>query len=373
MIREEAERHNTTLGDIAARAGVSKTAVSRVLNGRQIRIGPEKREEILALAASLHYRPNIIARSLQGRTTRTVGVVVPDLTTLFYPELVHRIETRLATEGYQTIICNSKDKPLHERQQLDNLLARFVDGLILVPAAGGANLTFLRDIHLRRVPLLMLDRYYPDEAFHYVAADNRGGAAAGTAWLLKQGVTRVLYLGEERRNQALEERVAGVREAIIGSTAQFPADDFFLCSPERAAVSKACQALLDKRGPGAGVFLESHRLLMGLLDACRERHLRIPDDLVTVGFDPFEPCLLTAGDLASLRVLTSPPTTILQNTQAMADEACQFLLSCFGQGQHQGDATWRKLLKPELIAGGMPLASTPHHKPRSTMSYNHQD
>lgn len=353
MTQEKAERRNTTLGDIAERAGVSKTAVSKVLNGRLIRIGSEKREEILALAESLNYRPNMIARSLKGRTTRTVGVVVPDLTTLFYPELIHRIETRLASEGYQTIICNSEDEPVHERQQLDNLLARLVDGLILVPVAGVTNLTFLRGIHTRQVPLLMLDRYYPDEPFHYVATDNRAGAAAGTAWLLEQSVTHVLYLGEECRNQALEERVSGVRDAIAGSTAQFLERDFFLCSPDRSAVSNACQALLDRVCPGTGVFLESHRMMMGLLDACRERNLRVPDDLATVGFDPFEPFLLTEGDLGSLRVLTAPPTTLLQNTNAMADEACQFLLSSFEEGQHQEDVTWQKLLKPELITKGI--------------------
>jgi len=342
------KHHNVTLSDIAARAGVSKTAVSKVLNARPIRIGAEKRADILALAKSLNYRPNIIARSLKESTTRTIGIVIPDLTTLFYPELVRRIETRLAAEGYQTIIGNSGDDPVRERQHLDNLLGRLVDGLILVPAAGSANLAFLRSIHDRGIPFLMLDRFYPGELFRYVATDNRGGAAMGADWLLKEGATRVLYLGEKRRNHALEERLAGVRDAASGANMQFFKRDVFLCHTDRSTVGATCRKLLERTCSGTGVFLESHRMMLGLLDACCERDLRIPTDLPTVGFDTFEPALTTNRELESLQMLTAPPAMLRQNTVALAEEACSFLLSNF-EGNSEGVANWQRILKTDLI------------------------
>jgi DNA-binding LacI/PurR family transcriptional regulator len=336
------------LSDIAQRAGVSKTAVSKVLNDRPIRIGAARREQILRLARELRYRPNIIARSLNRRSTRTVGVVVYDMSTLFYPQLLRTLELSLACEGYQTLICNTEDNPVREREQVDNLLGRLVDGLVVAPACGAGNIEYFRTIHDQGTPFILIDRYFPGEPFRYLVTDNCAAARNGAAWLLRRGVRTLTYLGERGRNPAVDERLAGVRAAAQQQGVALRDEDVVFCDVSRISIRKALQARLARAPRGAGLFLESNRMLMGVLDVCRDARRSVPADLRIVGFDPFGPDLARPADFGSLHVLTEPVPTIQQDTGRLAALATAYLLASF-KGESADAAAWQCRLPAKLV------------------------
>ncbi|MBU4200765.1 MAG: LacI family transcriptional regulator [Verrucomicrobia bacterium] len=309
-----------SLKDIAKKTGVSITAVSNVLNRRPIRIGDEKRRLIVKTARDFNYRPNLIARSLKRKKAGAIGVVVPDMTTLHYPELIRLLEVKLFAHGYQTLICNSQDNALCEKEHLETLRSRFIDGLVIAPAENGINAPLLRRISESGTLVLCVDIYLPREKFHYVTTDGRTSARQGAAWLAGKGVSRVFYLGERQRHQALDDRLAGVKDAVSMSQ-----KDIILCAPERGEIHERCRTALRDPLSGAGFFLESNRLLPGLLDAARELRIAIPVNLPIIGFD--SPVLVINGaeDFASWRILTAPVPVIRQNVAAMAEETAKYL------------------------------------------------
>jgi len=318
-----------TLKDIADKVNVSKTAVSKVLNGRNIRISEDKRLRIHKVASQLGYRPNIIARSLQNQATETIGIVIPDMTTLFYPEIISSIEQSLASKGYKTIICNTRDDSAREKSQLEDLLSRQVDGFVIAPAPGNTNLDLFRQIHESSRPFLMIDRYFPGEPYHYVVSDNREGAKSGVKWAASQGVRRIAYIGGEARNQAVDDRLAGVEEASAAHNIAFADKDVFLHKPESPQISESYDKILRKADTGLCVFLESNQFLMGVLGACRQLDLLVPNDIKVVGFDPFEPEIASPEDFETLRVLRGPIPILKQSIVQMGVKASEYLLRSF--------------------------------------------
>lgn len=318
------------LKDIAGKVGVSTTAVSKVLNRAPIRISDEKRRLIVNTAREFNYRPNLIARSLKRKKAGAIGVVVPDMTTLHYPELIRLLEVKLFAHGYQTLICNSQDNAICEKEHLETLRSRFVDGLVIAPAEGGINAPLLRRISESGTLVLCVDIYLPKEKFHYVTTDGRTSSRKGAAWLARTGVSRVFYLGERQRHQALDDRLDGVKDAVKMSQ-----KDIILCAPERGEIHKKCLNALHSLPPGAGFFLESNRLLPGLLDAVRDINLTIPGDLPIIGFDP--PVLVINGgkNFASWRMLTAPVPVIKQNVAAMAEKTAEYLTVKFAKPSAQ--------------------------------------
>ncbi|OGS21241.1 MAG: hypothetical protein A2252_06110 [Elusimicrobia bacterium RIFOXYA2_FULL_39_19] len=320
----------TRLQDIAEKVKVSKTAVSKVLNNIPIRISPEKRNSIIHTAKKLNYRPNIIAKSLRDKTTKTIGIVVPDMSTHFYPEIIKSIETRLSSFGYQTIICNSEDNADKEKDCIENLLNRIIDALVLVPAGGNGNIKYLQNIHKSSLPFILIDRYFTGEAFRYVAADNYEGAKKAAEMLIKNGVKTFYYLGSNVRNQTLDDRLAGLRAGLKEASVEFGGANIVLCSSQRSVVKEAGIKILGNDMHNACVFMESNRYTAGLLDATKEKKLRVPDDFIIAGFDPFEPEVKTAEDFENLKILGGPILTIKQPIEKIGALAGEYLVSSLG-------------------------------------------
>jgi len=335
-----------TLKDIAEQVKVSKTAVSKVLNGRAIRISPEKREKILLTARRLGYRPNFIARSLQNNATATIGIVVPDISNLYYPDIIRSVEMKLSSQGYKTIICNTEDDPQRERALIEDLLSRQVDGFMIAPANGEENLELFRQIHAGGRPFVLIDIYIPGEPFHYIVSDNREGARAGVRRLAREGTRRIAYLGDRARNGSLDDRLRGVGEEAAARGLAFDQSRILLCEHRRESVAASCTRLLASGAEGLGLFLESNRFLMGLLDACLGAGIAVPDDLKIIGFDPFVYDIAYPRDFRALGVLRGPVPVLKQSMERMGELASEYLMSSF-EKQLEGD--WQLMLPVELI------------------------
>lgn len=319
---------NVRLKDIAKKIGVSTTAVCNVLNDKPIRISKAKREEILELAEALNYKPDIIASGLKNKKTKSIGIVIPDMRTLFYPEIIRAIEKDLRKNGYNTIICNTADDPFLEKEQIENLLSRRVDALVLAPADGKENLKFFRSINKSEIPLIFIDRYYEKEQINFVATDNLNGAAKGVKELLKSNgkIKRIIYIGESKRNLPLEERLKGVKKEASDNGIRMLSNDIFLIEPEKKKMISIGNKIFEKKLKDFGIFLESNRFLSGLLAAAAEHAISIPDDVCIVGFDPVELKIDSQEDIEGIRTLKKPIPVILQNISGISRAVVAYLL-----------------------------------------------
>jgi len=336
------------LKDIALEVNVSQTAVSKVLNGLPIRIGQEKKDKIIETAQRLGYSPDMIARGLRNRETKSIGIVIPDMSTLFYPELLRSIEIKLSSHGYQTLICNSGDDPVGEREHIETLLSRSVDGLVVAPTAGRENIDYFKQIHESKKPFILIDRYFAGEPLNYIVTDNKLGAQQGAGILAGRGVTRIFYLGNKIRNQSLDDRLAGVQDESVRRNILFESDQVFLTETDRNSVRETAERMLDNNLKRTGVFLESNRLLMGLLDAACRKGLRIPDDFSVIGFDPFIAEMIYPGDFDSLQIIREPLSLIRQDTSGMVKAIDEYLVASLGKQPRQ---YVRKMLPAEIILG----------------------
>lgn len=333
-----------TLQDIADAVGVSRGAVSQVLNSRPIRISRAKCNMIQELADKHDFRFNLVARSLRSRRTKSIAIIVPDMSTHFYPSLVRAIETALGRTGYRTFVCNTYDDPAQEEEVIEDCLSRLVDGYVVVPVSEGGREGALQGVHAAGKLLVCMDRYVPDAPYNYVVSDNEGGARQGVELLARSGIRQVAYVGSRRRNHALDERQAGARgvaqERGLGFTA-------YLANDTRKDVATSARGAIKA---GTGLFVESNRHLMGVLDGYAAARQRVTDRMPLIGFDAFEPVVRSSADLKALTVLDGPVPYLQQNIDGMGQHVAEFLLAAFEKGT-AGEC--RKKLPVEIVEGGI--------------------
>src|SRR5262245_29778594 len=162
----------TTMKRIAEELGVSITTISKVLN-EQPDIGAATRARVLAKVDELGYRPNAVARSLTLRRTHTLGVVIPDLMHSFFVEIVSGIEPVMSAHGYGLLLCSSGENPVKERNELEMLRARQVDGIVLASAHASGNTDVLKQMAALGCALVMIDRDdHPKLKCHRVITDD---------------------------------------------------------------------------------------------------------------------------------------------------------------------------------------------------------
>src|SRR5690349_6826210 len=162
----------TTMKRIAGELGVSITTVSKVLNNRDD-IGHATRARVLAKVAELGYQPNAVARSLRLRRTHTLGVVIPDLMHSFFVESVAGLESVARTHGFGLLLCSSNENPVREREDIEMLRQRQVDGIVLASANAAGNTDLLQRLAALGVGLVMIDRDdHPDVRCDRVLTDD---------------------------------------------------------------------------------------------------------------------------------------------------------------------------------------------------------
>ena len=204
-------RPHSTIKDVARLAGVSIATVSHVVNAtRVVREGTA--QQVLDAMRALRYSPDINARSLRNKKTKTVGMVVADISNQFFPQLANSIESVLGQEGYSIIIANSGGEVENERKLLTLLAGRRVDGLILVPAANESG--HLANLSAQGIPIVLVDRKLPGVHLDSVTVDNGPATRAVTELLLQAGHSRIAIISGRLSSSASSERVDGYLDAL---------------------------------------------------------------------------------------------------------------------------------------------------------------
>lgn len=263
------------LGDVAALAGVSPTTVSRVLNNRGY-LSEATRTKVYEAMRQLNYRPNAIARSLQGQKSLLVGLVFPTVSNPFYGEMAYRIESHLTTIGYKTILCNSNDHPESEQRYLDMLIANQVDGVIT-----GAHSSLVAEFPHLGAPLVTIDRAETGRAPN-IRCDNYDGAYRASTLLAERGSRNILHITSTASHHNLRQQ--GYRAALAEHSLTPVVLELGFDTPVDAQRTMIAD-YLGAHPEVDGVFASNDLYASMVLDFARETGISVPEELQVIGFD----------------------------------------------------------------------------------------
>lgn len=291
-----------TRNTVAQHAGVSTAVVSYVLNNGPRPVAPETRERVLRAIAEVGYRPNSVARALRSKRTMTLGLLVPDSSNPYFAELAKALEDAAFGKGYALLMANSSNDPERELSQLRALVARQVDGLLVVRT--GATASLHAEVPVETA-LVLLDRAIDRDLFPSVTADNYGGARAGVEHLAAHGHERIACVSGPADVAAARDRERGWAAAMADAGLKAEPALVVRSAFSREGGYESARKLLGSRRPPTALFASSDLQAVGVLRACHEAGVRVPEDLAVVSFD---------GTHES--EFTCPPLTVVQQSVA---------------------------------------------------------
>ena len=312
-----------TIIDVADRAGVSTATVSRVLSGSKA-VRPETERRVLAAVDALGYRPSGPARALAGSRTRTLGLIMTDLSQAFYPELSRAVESAAQARGYTMILANGAGDSLREAGYLDLLAERRVDGILV--ASWGITARHIDWLVRAPVEVVLLTCRAPGVPLPAILAASRQGARLAVEHLVALGHRRLGEIAGPAESAATSERRAGVLDAIAATG--LPAGSVAVAHSrgDFASGETAAAALLAATPRPTGLICYNDLVAAGALKAARAAGLSVPGDLSVVGFD----------DVPLAAMLEPPLTTVAQPVAEMATWAVERIserIEAFDRGE----------------------------------------
>jgi LacI family transcriptional regulator len=307
-----------TIQDVANRAGVSISTVSRVIN-KSVPVEPQTEERVREAIAALGYRPNLLARSFRRRVTHTIGLIVPDNSNPFFAEVARVIEDAGFAEGYSVILGNSDLSEAKQAAYVDVLLAKQVDGLIvtstgLIPSESGHDVS--ERILESGVPCVAVDRDLGEMPIDQILVDNhRGGFDAGR-YLLGLGHRRFACVVGPSDLTPSAGRIAGFRHALADAGVELPAAAIVRGNGRHDGGMAAAQELLARGIDFTAVFAFNDLMAIGVIGAFQRAGRRVPDDVSVIGFD----------DIPQASATYPAVTTIAQPIAEMGRCAVRLLL-----------------------------------------------
>ncbi len=326
-----------TMKDIARELGVSIVTVSKVLRNHED-IGDETRKRVLDLVKELKYTPNLAARGLVTGRTYLVGLVVPDLLHPFFAQIAKSLSGALLKKGYCLTISTSEDDPDLEERELERLLGRRLDALVI--ASSCTNPAAFEDILKQGPPFVLIDRHFVSLDSNYVGIDDEAVGVLATSHLIDVGCKRIAHLrGPE--NSPGQGRLKGYLDTL--SKRRMSASPQYISSPRRVDVQSResgadlMRQLLKLDPPPDGVFCYNDPMAIGAIHAIHEAGLRVPEDVAVIG----------SGNLHYDSELRVPLSSIDQQTELIGERAARLTLSLLESKVRPRSKTI--ILQPELV------------------------
>lgn len=261
------------LTDVAKLAGVSPTTVSRVINKKGY-LSEKTIQKVNDAMRELGYKPNNLARSLQGKSAKLIGLIFPNIRHVFYAELIDKLEHELFKKGYKTIICNSEHDSEKEREYIEMLEANQVDGII----SGSHNLG-IEDYNRVTAPIISFDRNLSPD-IPVVSSDNYGGGVLAAQTLVKTGAKDIIMItGNDNSNSPTGLRHAGFASILPDAPIINVSSDF---SPVRKEME--IKNILTQQKPDA-IFASDDLTAILIINIAKELGIPVPDQLKVIGYD----------------------------------------------------------------------------------------
>jgi len=324
------------LKDIAKDLNLSVVTISKVLRNHPD-IGKETRQRVLQRMKELNYRPNLAARALVTGRSHAIGLIVPDLVHPFFGEVAKALSGVLRAKSYSLVLASSDGDPQLEQQEIEQLLARRVD--VLVIASVLTDGTVFRAIQEQKTPVILIDRKIDRFIGHFVGIDDVQAGRLATEHLLEIGCKRLAHLGGPDVSTAMG-RLQGYREVLAqrdiperpGTTVPRGTGDD---AGDRSGY-EAMRRLLALKPRPDGVFCYNDPTAMGAMKAVLDAGLRVPEDVAIVG----------CGNVAYAEYLRAPLTSIDQRSAEIGRRAAQLALTLL---ENPPKRPKQIVLTPELV------------------------
>lgn len=324
-----------TLRDVGKRAGVSAMTVSRVINGRE-GVDIETQRRVEAAIEALDYVPNRVARGLISQKTATIGLIVPDVVNPFFSPVLRGAELTARKAGYRLLVCNSEGDLRLEREYVEDLVAHRVDGLLLAPAMDISRHCVFPLLR-RGFPVVLIDRALPDLDCDLVVADSASGAKRLVEHLIAVGHRDIAHISDADDTSTGQERHRGYAEALAAAGIPYRDELVFRTTVDRIGGYRATQQVLSLRPLPTAIFTVNNMTAVGAMQALRETHLSVPEDMALVCFD----------DVEHLAVVSPFLTVVDQPAETFGSLGAQLLLERISG--KAGNRTRRIVLQTDLI------------------------
>jgi LacI family transcriptional regulator len=327
-----------TLKDVAAMAGVHPATVSRALNPEtRPLVSEETADRILAVADSLGYRPNTVARSLRTRRSNSVGVLIPDLNNPLFPPIVRGIEDRLAADGYVALIGNTDSADERERLVFESMRDRHVDGFVLATAR--LRSPVLAEAAAARIPVVLVNRSAEGYGFPSVSVDNERGMAISVSYLASLGHRKIAHVAGPQDISTGLSRYRGFVAAMAAHG--LPVDEELVAYATAYSIDegeRCCRALL-AAGECTAIAAANDMLAVGCYAALEAAGALCPRDISVVGFN----------NMPFMDRLTPPLTSVSFSHYELGKQAGRLVLEQIAGGPRTADVHY---LAPELLVRG---------------------
>jgi LacI family transcriptional regulator len=322
------------LKDIARDLNVSVMTVSKVVRNCPD-VGPETRKRVLARIKELNYQPNWVARSLAARRTFIVGLIVPDLMHSFFAEIAKGVSTALRPLGYDVVICNSEEDATLETSEIERLLARQVDGLILASAQPPSAVDPVARIEARGVPFVLIDRHFHSANASFVGADDEAIGRLATNHLIERGCQHIAHIAGPETTPGVG-RLKGYRDALAAAGMSVPASYVTRATDDESGYYAACKLLALRPRPD-GIFGYNDPVAAGAIKAVLEEGIQIPGQMKLVG----------AGNVHYSDLLRVPLSTVDQRSTDIGSQAAEILAKALASKRRRPAVSVR--IEPTLI------------------------
>lgn len=300
-----------TLRDIAARTGYSVNTVSHALSGKTD-ISETTRAEIARVAAEMGYIRNTAASGLRSGRSRTIALILPDVANPHFIIVFRGIEAFFRTKGYTVFVLNTDEDPIIERAAIQAALAQNADGILLCPAVGGDNVTYLQSTG---VPFCLIGRKAEDQSADFVVCDDEEGGYLAATHLLEMGHRHIAFFDGDARISTSRERLAGCRRALAEKGLELPDERVLPLSVKAGQNRTRMRTFLENHPDVSALVAFSDLLAFEAVCVLEEMGKRIPEDISIVGFD----------NICTDFPLSPPLSSISVSKKAMATVSAELL------------------------------------------------
>ena len=329
---------SATIKDIAKALNLSTSTVSRALRG-SYEISAETKKQVLEYAEKINYRPNPIALSLKERRTRAIGVVVSEIANNFFSQAINGIESIAYNKGYHVIITQSHESQDRERVDVEHLAARGVDGLLISLSSESNDISYLKELHEKGMPIVFFDRITSEIETHTVTANSYLGAFHATEHLIFEGFKRIAHITSSPYLSITKERLEGYKDALEKHNIPFNEAMVKYCTHGGMIadeVENALNTLFKSKTKPDAIFAAGDRLTIASFELLKQ--MKLKKDPGFIGFSN-----TSVGDLfcPSLTVIKQPAFDIGQT-------AIEFLIQII-ESKRPVTEFQNKILDTELI------------------------
>lgn len=330
-----------TMKDIAKRTGLGLATISSYFNGGNVR--EKNRVKIEEAISELHYEVNEVARGLKTNATRTIGVVIPELNNIFCSEIITEMEDVLRNHGYATIICDCRTDKKLEKEAVEFLIRKRVDGLINMPVDMDGE--HLKAFEKTGKPMVLIDRRIKGVECDSVRVDNKSAAREAVELLLANGHKEIGIIGGPSNVSTSESRLKGYQDAHEQVGLQIKDSLIYHGDYTIQSGVKGVEVLVKNNPDMTAVFVTNYEMTMGAVIGTNELGIKIPEQLSMIGFD----------NLQFARACSPKLTIVSQPTQDIGIKAANIMLKRLGEipmdVQLQENEKITEKLKTSIIQG----------------------